>query len=157
MREPGGEYKETIETGTTAAARGGFTTICAMPNTNPVPDNKEQLDWLHRRIKETGKVRVLPYASITKGLKGETLSDIEQLAESGAFAFTDDGVGVQTAGMMYEAMRKAAKVNKPIVAHCEDLSLVYSGVVHEGNVDKRLNLRIPSISNPSILPGCFIS
>lgn len=141
LREPGGEYKETIETGTKAAAKGGFTTICAMPNTNPVPDSKEQIQWLKRRIQETGIVRVLPYGSITKRLAGEKLNHFKELAEAGAFAFTDDGVGIQKAAMMYQAMREAAKVNKAIVAHCEDMSLVQGGVVHEGKVDKQLGLK----------------
>lgn len=141
LREPGGEHKETIETGTKAAAKGGFTTICAMPNTNPVPDSKEQILWLKKRIKETGKVRVLPYGSITKGLAGDQLNHFKELAEAGAFAFTDDGVGIQTAVRMYHAMTEAAKVNKAIVAHCEDMSLVQGGVVHEGKVDKRLGLK----------------
>lgn len=147
LREPGGEHKETIETGTMAAAKGGFTTVCAMPNTNPVPDSIAQLNELYERIKEKAKVRVLPYASITKGLKGKELSNFQELAEAGAFAFTDDGVGIQEAGQMYKAMKEAAKLNKTIVAHCEDMSLVYSGVVHEGKVDKRLKLQgIPSVS-----------
>jgi dihydroorotase len=141
LREPGGEHKETIETGTKAAAKGGFTTICAMPNTNPVPDSKEQIQWLKKRIQETGKVRVLPYGSITKRLAGDQLNHFKELAEAGAFAFTDDGVGIQTAERMYQAMREAAKVNKAIVAHCEDMSLVQGGVVHEGKVDKRLGLK----------------
>ncbi|MCU9600081.1 dihydroorotase [Pallidibacillus thermolactis] len=147
LREPGGEQKETIETGTLAAAKGGYTTVCAMPNTNPVPDTKEQLEWLNQRIAETAHVRVLPYAAITKNLKGETLNDFRALTDAGAFAFTDDGVGVQTAGQMYEAMKQAAKLNKSIVAHCEDMSLVYSGVVHQGTIDQRLQLQgIPSIA-----------
>ena len=95
LREPGGEHKETIETGTMAAAKGGFTTVCAMPNTNPVPDSIAQLNELYERIKEKAKVRVLPYASITKGLKGKELSNFQELAEAGAFAFTDDGVGIK--------------------------------------------------------------
>ncbi len=147
LREPGGEYKETIETGTAAAARGGFTTVCAMPNTNPVPDTTEQLEWLKNRIRETAKVRVLPYASITKNLEGKQLNNFKKLAEAGAFAFTDDGVGVQNAGLMYEAMKEAKKAGKPVVAHCEDLSLVRSGVVHEGKIDKKLGLKgISSLS-----------
>lgn len=147
LREPGGEYKETIETGTNAAAKGGYTTICAMPNTKPVPDCKEQLEWLHKRIHETGKIRVLPYGSISKNLEGKQLNDFQELSSAGAFAFTDDGVGIQTAGMMYQAMKGAAKVGKAIVAHCEDMSLISGGVVHEGKVDKQLGLKgISSIS-----------
>ncbi|AJC24025.1 MULTISPECIES: dihydroorotase [Bacillus] len=146
FREPGGEKKETIETGSKAAARGGFTTVAAMPNTRPVPDTKEQMEWLQNRIKETSSVRVLPYASITIRQTGEEMTDFEALHEAGAFAFTDDGVGVQTAGMMYEAMKRAASMNKAIVAHCEDNSLIYGGSVHEGSFSKANGLNgIPSI------------
>lgn len=145
LREPGGEHKETIESGTQAAARGGFTTIAAMPNTNPVPDDKVTLDALLEKIENDAVVRVLPYASITKGLRGKKLTDMEALQQ--AFAFTDDGIGIQTADMMYRAMKKAAELNKPIVAHCEDDSIVYGGVVHDGEVSKRLRLPgIPGLS-----------
>lgn len=147
LREPGGEHKETIETGTLAAARGGFTTVAAMPNTNPVPDNEEQMRWLNNQLKEKGKVRVLPYASITLGQKGKELVDFAALKQAGAFAFTDDGVGVQEAGMMYEAMQQVAKLDMAIVAHCEDNSLLYGGVVHDGKFAKKIGLPgIPSIS-----------
>ncbi|MBC1501380.1 dihydroorotase [Listeria weihenstephanensis] len=132
LREPGGEHKETIATGTAAAARGGYTTVCAMPNTKPVPDTAEVMTQVVDRIKETAEVRVLPYASITSSLKGDELVDFAVLKAAGAFAFTDDGVGVQTAGMMYEAMKEAAALDMAIVAHCEDNSLVYGGVVHDG-------------------------
>jgi dihydroorotase len=147
LREPGGEYKETIETGTKAAARGGFTTVCAMPNTTPVPDNPEKVRKLFQRINEKAAVRVLPYASITKNLKGEELTNIKEIAEEGVFAFTDDGVGIQTADMMLSAMKEAAAAGKPIVAHCEDNSIVYGGVMHDGKVSKALNVPgIPSLS-----------
>ncbi|RIW36345.1 dihydroorotase [Bacillus salacetis] len=146
LREPGGEKKETIETGTKAAAKGGFTTLAAMPNTRPVPDDVETLQWLNGRIKETAKVRVLPYASITERQVGKDLTDFAALKDSGAFAFTDDGVGVQEAGKMYEAMKAAAAVDKAIVAHCEDNSLIYGGAVHEGKFSKENGFKgIPSI------------
>lgn len=146
FREPGGEKKETIETGAKAAARGGFTTVAAMPNTRPVPDTKEQMEWLVNRIDETASVRVLPYASITIRQTGREMTDFEGLKDAGAFAFTDDGVGVQTAGMMYEAMKKAASINKVIVAHCEDNSLIYGGSVHDGEFAKANGLNgIPSV------------
>lgn len=145
FREPGGEKKETIETGA-QAARGGFTTVGAMPNTRPVPDTKEQMEWLTNRIQETASVRVLPYASITVRQTGKDMTDFDELSEAGAFAFTDDGVGVQTAGMMFEAMKKAASINKAIVAHCEDNSLIYGGSVHDGEFAKKHGLNgIPSI------------
>ncbi|MFC0015560.1 MULTISPECIES: dihydroorotase [Allobacillus] len=147
LREPGGEEKETIKTGTSAAARGGFTTVCAMPNTNPVPDSLEKMNQLHERIKKDALIRVLPYAAITEGLQGETIVNMEELSNASCFAFTDDGVGIQSADMMYRAMKQAVAVNKPIVAHCEENSLVYDGVIHEGEVSKRLNLPgIPSLS-----------
>jgi dihydroorotase len=146
LREPGGEKKETIETGTLAAARGGFTTIAAMPNTRPVPDSKEQLSWLNKRIAETAKVRVLPYASITIRELGQELTDFPQLQEAGAFALTDDGVGVQSAGMMLAAMKQAAKLNLSIVAHCEDNTLINKGSVHEGTFSRDSGLNgIPSV------------
>ncbi|MBF7017339.1 dihydroorotase [Staphylococcus durrellii] len=145
LREPGGEHKETIATGTKAAARGGFTTVCPMPNTRPVPDNVENINALNNIIDNNASVRVLPYASITVRQAGKEHVDFKALAENGAFAFTDDGVGVQTASMMYEAMQKAAKVNKAIVAHCEDNSLIYGGAMHEGKRSEELN--IPGIPN----------
>ncbi|WP_442599435.1 dihydroorotase [Neobacillus sp. D3-1R] len=146
LREPGGEKKETIETGTKAAAKGGFTTIAAMPNTRPVPDCKEQLNWLNEKIKETAHVRVLPYASITIRELGQELTNFTELKEAGAFAFTDDGVGIQSAGMMLEAMKIAAKLNKAIVAHCEDNTLINKGCVHEGIFSNENGLNgIPSV------------
>lgn len=147
LREPGGEHKETIQTGTKAAARGGYTTVCSMPNTNPVPDNATTVKALFEKINQDAVVRVLPYAAITKGLKGEELTNISELAESGIFAFTDDGVGIQTADFMLRAMKEAAASGKAIVAHCEDNSIVYGGVAHDGKVSELLDLPgIPSLS-----------
>lgn len=147
LREPGGEHKETIKTGTEAAARGGFTTVCAMPNTSLVPDDLESVQLLFERIKNDAVVRVLPYAAITKDLNGEELTNIRAIAETGIFAFTDDGVGIQTADYMLRAMEEAASCGKPIVAHCEDNTIVYGGVVHQGQVSERLNIPgIPSLS-----------
>jgi dihydroorotase len=146
LREPGGEKKETIATGTMAAARGGFTTVAAMPNTRPVPDSKEQLDKLQAKIKETASVRVLPYASITVRELGQELTDFASLKEAGAFAFTDDGVGVQEAGMMLAAMKKAAALDMAIVAHCEDNTLINKGSLHEGKKSAELGMNgIPSV------------
>lgn len=146
LREPGGEHKETIATGTAAAARGGFTTVCAMPNTQPVPDNIKVLDGILETIDQHALVHVLPYAAITQGLKGQVLSqDFAALKSHGAVAFTDDGVGIQTAGMMEAAMKAIHKFGGILVAHTEDNSLVHGGVVHLGNVSERLGL--PGISN----------
>jgi dihydroorotase len=146
LREPGGEHKETIETGTKAAAKGGFTTIAAMPNTRPVPDNIDKMDKLMERIKETASVRVLPYGAITTRQLGEELTNFKGLQTSGAFALTDDGVGVQNAGMMLEAMKRAAASNLSIVAHCEENTLINGGSVHEGHFSKENGLNgIPSV------------
>ncbi|MFX3622619.1 MAG: dihydroorotase [Ectobacillus sp.] len=146
LREPGGEHKETIATGTLAAARGGFTTICAMPNTKPVPDSIEHMEALQQRIQETAHVRVLPYAAITVRQAGAEMTDFKALKELGAFAFTDDGVGVQSAAMMLEAMKHASALNMPIVAHCEENTLINKGCVHEGKFSKKHGLDgIPSV------------
>ncbi|MBA2870738.1 dihydroorotase [Anoxybacillus calidus] len=146
LREPGGEHKETIATGTFAAAKGGFTTVAAMPNTRPVPDTKEQMEWLQGRIRETAHVNVLAYGAITIRQLGKELTDFAALKEAGAFAFTDDGVGVQSAGMMYEAMKRAAKLNMSIVAHCEDNTLINKGSVHDGIFAKKYGINgIPSV------------
>ncbi len=146
LREPGGEKKETIETGTRAAARGGFTTVAAMPNTRPVPDTKETVEALMKRIEETASVRVLPYGSITVREAGEELTNFEELKTAGAFAFTDDGVGVQSAAMMLEAMKQAANIDATIVAHCEENTLINKGCVHEGEFSKANGLNgIPSV------------
>ncbi|MGV3041687.1 dihydroorotase [Staphylococcus rostri] len=145
LREPGGEHKETIETGTLAAARGGFTTVCPMPNTKPVPDSVENMERLNQLISDNAHVRVLPYAAITERQAGKQHVDFEALTNLGAFAFTDDGVGVQEAAMMYEAMQKAKAQGKAIVAHCEDNSLIYGGAMHEGK--RSAELGIPGIPN----------
>ncbi|WP_318615505.1 dihydroorotase [Sporosarcina sp. YIM B06819] len=147
LREPGGEHKETIASGTHAAAKGGYTTICAMPNTRPVPDTKENLTLVNELIAKNARIRVLPYASITIREAGKERTNLAELKEHGAFAFTDDGVGVQEAGMMYEAMQDAAAIGMPIVAHCEDNTLIYGGAMHEGKKNKELGLPgIPSIA-----------
>lgn len=141
LREPGYEYKETIKTGSQAAARGGFTTICAMPNVNPEPDTAEKLNRIQEIIAKDASVKVKQYAPISKGLTSEELTNQKTLLEAGAFAFTNDGVGVQTAGTMYEAMKEAASLNASIVAHTEDESLLFDGgVMHEGKRNKELQL-----------------
>ncbi|MBY6036162.1 dihydroorotase [Fictibacillus nanhaiensis] len=148
LREPGGEHKETIATGTKAAIKGGYTTLAAMPNTRPVPDTIETMEMVQKRIEETANCRVLPYASITIRQIGTELTDFNALLNKGAFAFTDDGVGVQSAGMMLQAMKEANKQNAVIVAHCEDNSLLpRGGAFHEGQFAQKENLPgIPSVS-----------
>lgn len=147
LREPGGEHKETIETGTLAAARGGFTAVCPMPNTRPVPDNVETMNSIQQRIRETAHVKVLPYASITIRQLGRELVDFEGLREAGAFAFTDDGVGVQSADMMLRAMYKGAETGMPIVAHTEENTLIHGGAIHEGETSEKLDIPgIPAVT-----------
>lgn len=131
LREPGFFYKETIETGTKAAAKGGFTLVCSMPNLNPVPDSAENLKAQQDIIDRDAVIRVLPYASITKGEKGAELVDFEQLGDK-CFAFSDDGKGVQSEDMMRTAMLGAKAQGKAIVAHCEDESLLHGGYIHDG-------------------------
>ncbi|KGX93238.1 dihydroorotase [Pontibacillus halophilus JSM 076056 = DSM 19796] len=146
LREPGGEEKETIASGTAAALRGGFTTVCAMPNTRPVPDSVESLTLVNEKITHSAHVNVHPYASITTRQLGQERTNFEALQKLGAVAFTDDGVGVQNADVMLEAMKAASKIGATIVAHCEENTLIHSGVMHEGVRSQLLNLPgIPSV------------
>lgn len=141
LREPGQTEKETILTGTKAAARGGFTTVCAMPNLKPTPDSVENFEQVKAIIDRDAVVHVKQYATITENLNSETtLSDQAALLAAGAFAFTNDGVGVQTAGTMYQAMLLAAANGASIVAHTEDNSLLYGGVMHAGERAEQLGL-----------------
>lgn len=139
FREPGFSYKETIETGSKAAAHGGYTVCCTMPNLKPVPDTREHLEVQREIIREHAAIHVLPYGAITCGEKGETLADFEALAPY-VVGFTDDGVGVADATRMREAMIAAKALGKPIVAHAEDLPLVRGGVIHDGTYAKRHGL-----------------
>ena len=131
LREPGFSYKETVETGTKACARGGYTTVCSMPNLNPVPDSKENLDVQLDLIKKGAVINVKPYGSITVGQNGQALSDMKTMLDD-VCAFSDDGKGVQSDEMMRAAMLKAKSLGKMIVAHCEDNSLLEGGYIHKG-------------------------
>lgn len=131
FREPGFFYKETIKTGSLAAARGGYTDVCTMPNLNPVPDSVENIKEQIEIIKKDAAVRVHPYAAITVGEKGETLTDMKALSPY-CVAFSDDGKGVQSEDMMRSAMLKAKALGKIIAAHCEDNSLLCGGYIHKG-------------------------
>ena len=131
FREPGFSYKETVKTGCESAVAGGYTCVCTMPNLNPVPDGEENLSLQLSAIKKQNLLSVVPYGSITVGLKGEELSDMEKLSPS-VVAFTDDGRGVQRGELMKRAMEKAKTLNKIIVAHCEDNSLLNGGYIHDG-------------------------
>ncbi|MBO7743913.1 dihydroorotase [Paenibacillus sp. MWE-103] len=132
LREPGFEYKEDIASGARSAAAGGFTTIACMPNTRPVTDTPDTVRFILDKAATAGIVNVLPYAAITKNELGRELTDFAALKEAGAIGFTDDGVGVQNAQMMKDAMKLAASMGMPVIAHCEDDSLVVGAAVTEG-------------------------
>ena len=137
LREPGFSYKETIFSGTAAAAAGGYTAVCAMPNLKPVPDNADTLGLQLDLIRKNAKVRVYPYGAITQGEKGETLADLAEMAPDVA-GFSDDGRGVQSRELMRQAMLLAKHLDKPIVAHCEDESLLTKGwAIHDGDFARR--------------------
>ena len=131
FREPGFSYKETIATGSRAAAHGGYTAVCTMPNLNPTPESPENLKVQTDIIERDAVIAVFPYGTITKGQMGEELSDMEGMKDD-AIAFSDDGKGVQTDSLMLEAMTKAHSLGKMIVAHCEDNSLLRGGYIHDG-------------------------
>ncbi len=140
LREPGFEYKETIATGTAAAAAGGFTAVCAMANTDPVADDAPTVAFVVRRARETGRVRVHPIGAISKGLKGEELAEIGSMKAEGIVAVSDDGKGVQNASLMRRAMEYAGMFDLPVVTHSEDAGLAMGGVMNEGWVSTRLGL-----------------
>lgn len=140
LREPGYTHKETIATGTRAAARGGFTTVAAMPNTDPVMDNPRILRELRERIERDAVVRVYPHGAITGGLKGEKLVDFAAMADL-VLGFSDDGRGVQDEVMMRRAMEEVKRLDKKILAHCEDEGLNNAAYVHEGELSRRLGIR----------------
>lgn len=147
LREPGFEHKETIATGTASAAKGGFTTIACMPNTRPVTDNADVVKLVLDKAAEAGSVKVLPYAAITVNELGRELTNFAALKAAGAIGFTDDGVGVQNAQMMKNAMALAASMDMPVIAHCEDDSLVVGAAVSEGEFARKHGLKgIPNES-----------
>ena len=131
FREPGFSYKETIASGSAAAAHGGYTAVCTMPNLSPVPDSAEHLQVQLDAIKRGAAIKVLPYGAITVGEKGEKLADMEAISDK-VCAFSDDGKGVQNDEMMREAMTAAKRLGKIIAAHCEDNSLLFGGYIHDG-------------------------
>ena len=132
LREPGYEYKETIRTGTQAAVHGGFTTVVCMANTDPVNDNRSVSEFIKRKAQEDALCRVFPCGAITRGLKGEELSQIGEMYEAGVVALSDDGKTVRNAGLLLKGMEYAKRFHLPIVSHCEDETLS-QGVVHEGH------------------------
>lgn len=141
LREPGLEAKETIETGTRAAARGGFTSIACMPNTDPVADNRAVITYIRTKAREKGTVNVFPIGAITAGCAGKELAEMADLKETGAVAFSDDGRCVADSGVLYRAMQYAQMVGLPIIEHCEDTGLSAGGLVHEGYLSTMLGLK----------------
>ena len=141
LREPGFEYKETIETGTQSAAMGGITSVACMPNTNPVTDNAAVVGFILAQAQKAGNVNVYPIGAISKGLKGQELSEMGELKKAGAVAVSDDGKPVQSAVLMRHAMEYAAMFDLPVISHCEEMSLVDDGYMNEGNMSTYLGLR----------------
>ena len=135
FREPGFSYKETIASGSAAAAHGGYTAVCTMPNLDPVPDSAEHLQVQLDAIERGAAIKVLPYGAITVGEKGEKLADMEAISDK-VCAFSDDGKGVQNDEMMREAMTAAKRLGKIIAAHCEDNALLFGGYIHDGEYAK---------------------
>lgn len=140
LREPGEEGKETLLTGTEAAAAGGFTTVCCMPNTQPPIDNQGMVDFILNKVRLEGRVRVYPIAAITQGRQGKTLTEMGDLHRAGAIALSDDGDGVMNAEVMRRALEYAGMFNLPIIAHCEDRNLSLNGSMNEGRVATSLGL-----------------
>ncbi len=147
LREPGFEYKETIASGTRSAAMGGFTTICCMPNTEPVCDSDIMVEYIQLKAKREGVVHVLPIGAITKGQKGEELANIGKMAKAGACAISEDGKSVPTSGLLKTAMKYSKMFDIPVLSHCEDKTLVGSGSMNAGPAAQLLGLK--GISNDS--------
>ena len=147
LREPGHEYKETIESGCRAAAWGGFSAVCCMPNTNPANDSRQVTEYIRTRAEQLKLVRVFPVAAISKGIEGKTRCDFEALKQAGAVAVSDDGNPVMNSCMMRDAMEAARDIGLKVISHCEDISLAADGAMHEGAV--ALNLGYPGIPSAS--------
>ncbi len=151
LREPGFEHKETIATGTRAAARGGFTTICCMPNTSPAIDTRATLEFVLAKARREGVVRVLPVAAVTRERAGKALVEMGELAEAGAVAFSDDGSPVAEGAIMRSALSFTTMLSLPVIDHCEDPALA-GGVMHEGRISSRLGLRgVPAAAEETMV------
>lgn len=140
LRDPGHEYKETIETGGLAAAFGGFTAICCMPNTDPVNDSRQVTEYILKKAKKADTVRVYPVAAISKGLRGENLCEYGELKDAGAVAVSDDGNSVMNSQLMRRALEYAGGFDLPVISHCEDLDLASGGAMNEGAVATQMGL-----------------
>jgi len=141
LRDPGFEYKEDIESGSKSAAKGGFTSVLAMPNTSPVADNKTVIDYIYKKIKDKAVIRVYQSGAISKGLKGEELAEMGEMQKSGIIAVTDDGKPVSDPSLMKKALVYANMLGLPVISHAEDLSLVDGGCMNEGFMSTYLGLR----------------
>src|SRR4030042_6265501 len=141
LRQPGYEDRETIATGTRAAARGGFTTLCCMPNTNPPLDSGEMLNYVRTIAAREGVIRVFPIGCVTVGRKGEELADLNEMEMNGAVAYSDDGSPVSNPDIMRKALEYSRDFKRPIIDHCEDVSLTKGGQVNEGMVSLEMGLR----------------
>ena len=153
LREPGFEYKETIETGIAAAIFGGFTTICCMPNTNPINDNASVTQLILEKARQVGKTNVLPIGAVTRGSKGEELSEIGELVAAGCVAISDDGRPVANSLMMRRALEYSKIFDIPVIDHCEDIHLSDSGVMREGAVSVALGLKGIPAASEAIMVG----
>ena len=152
LREPGFEYKETIAAGSKAAAKGGFTTLCAMPNTDPPVDNAAMVDFIHQKARQDSLVRILPIGCVTKGRKGHELAEMEELASAGVVAFSDDGDPVYEANLMRLALIYSLDLGLPISNHCQERSLSCNGVMAEGPVATHLGLDgIPAAAEETMI------
>ncbi len=140
LRSPGQEHKETILSGSRAAIKGGFTTVCTMANTDPVVDSGTVVEYLQAQNARVGLVNLLPYAAVTMGLKGETLTEMGQLKAAGVVGFSDDGMPVMNAGVMRRALEYTRMTDLPVISHCEEKSLTGAGVIHEGCTATRLGV-----------------
>ena len=145
LRDPGFTYKETVDTGAEAAAHGGFTTIVAMPNTKPVMDEGHRVSYVHNKAKMLGLINVLQAGAVTKGMRGEELSDIESMVKAGSPAISEDGKSVMNSGLYRKAMKIAKSLNIPVLAHCEDINMVHGGVMNADEKAKELGM--PGITN----------
>ena len=141
LREPGFEDKETIATGTKAAAKGGFTTVCCMANTNPPLDNRATVEWVKQKANEDGFVNVLPIGCITKGRRGEETCEMAELAKVGVIGFSDDGDPVSNSLVMRQALNHSGNLGLPIIDHCEDKKLTYGGIINEGLISAKLEIK----------------
>lgn len=141
FREPGFEYKETIATGSKAAARGGFTSVCPMPNTKPVIDSVEMIRYLKEKEKTESIVHILPVGAVTKNQEGKEVTDIPAMVKEGMVAISEDGKSVMDSAIYAQAMKLAAKENIPVLAHCEDKNLVRGGVMNAGSKAESLGLK----------------